>query len=122
MFAMAEAPRPGTHRRPAKAGRRGTSSAHIVDTTEGYFKAFDAARGSGEIGAPYGLVVMGQKVNEGATSFRGVPQAEMMDRLRADFDKMQEHPGADRPRRLDRLHGHPSLHGSGAAFFYAAGH
>ena len=65
-------------------------AAHIVDTTEGYFRALDAARGTGEVPAPYGLVVMGKKVNEAATALRGVPQAEMMDRLRNDFYKMQE--------------------------------
>ena len=52
--------------------------------------------------------------NEGATAFRGVPQAEMMERLRADFHKMQEILDADRARRLDRPDGHPRLHGPGA--------
>lgn len=33
---------------------------------------------------------MGKKVNEAATSFRGVGQADMMERLRTDFHKMQE--------------------------------
>ena len=47
---------------------RATSVAHIVDTTEGYFRAFDAARGGGEAPAPHGLPVMAQKANEGATA------------------------------------------------------
>ena len=37
-----------------------------------------------------------------------------MERLRDDFEKMQEHPRAARPRRLDRPDGHPRLHGPGA--------
>ena len=35
--------------------------AHIVDTTEGYFRAFDAARGGGEAPEPFGLPVMHEK-------------------------------------------------------------
>jgi uncharacterized protein (TIGR03083 family) len=65
--------------------------AHIVDTTEGYFAAFDAARGatqSDQPPAPYGLPGMGARVNEQAMSFRDVPQAEMLERLRTDFEAM----------------------------------
>ncbi|HEY7045452.1 MAG TPA: maleylpyruvate isomerase N-terminal domain-containing protein, partial [Nocardioidaceae bacterium] len=63
---------------------------HIVDTTEGYFRAFDAARGTGEVGEPHGLPAMSELANEGATSFRGASQDEMMERIRTDFHKMQE--------------------------------
>ena len=95
--------------------------AHIVDTTEGYFRAFDAAHGNGEVPAPYGLAVMGQKVDEAATAFRGVPQAEMMARLRGDFQKMQE---ILEPIGPDDWTGfmvtHPYM-GPVPAFFYAAG-
>src|SRR4029079_9825314 len=62
---------------------------HIIDTTEGYFRAFDAARGAGEVPDPHGLAVMAKLANNGATAFRGVPQAELMERLRVDFEKMQ---------------------------------
>ena len=96
-------------------------AAHIVDTTEGYFRAFDAARGTGEVPAPYGLVVMGKKVNEAATSFRGVPQAEMMDRLRNDFYKMQELLDPIGPEDWTGfIVTHPYM-GPVPAFFYAAG-
>jgi uncharacterized protein (TIGR03083 family) len=61
---------------------------HIVDTTEGYFAAFDAARGGVEPAQPYGLSGMGARVNAQATAFRDLPQQEMMDRLRSDFDRM----------------------------------
>jgi uncharacterized protein (TIGR03083 family) len=95
--------------------------AHIVDTTEGYFKAFDAARGSGEVPPPWGLAVMGEKANEGATAFRGVAQAEMMERLRSDFHKMQE---ILEPIGPDDWTGFMVTHaymGPVPAFFYAAG-
>ena len=95
--------------------------AHIVDTTEGYFRAFDAARGTGEVPPPYGLVVMGKKVNEAATAFRGVPQAEMMDRLRNDFYKMQELLDPIGPEDWTGfMVTHPYM-GPVPAFFYAAG-
>ncbi|TYB63954.1 maleylpyruvate isomerase family mycothiol-dependent enzyme [Nonomuraea sp. PA05] len=63
--------------------------AHIVDTTEGYFAAFDAARGGGDLGTAYGLPGMGDRVNAQALALRGVPQKELLDRLRADFERMQ---------------------------------
>ena len=95
--------------------------AHIVDTTEGYFRAFDAARGTGEIPEPYGLTVMAQKANEGATAFRGVPQTEMMDRLRSDFHKMQEILDPIGPEDWTGfMVTHPYM-GPVPAFFYAAG-
>ncbi len=95
--------------------------AHIVDTTEGYFRAFDAAAGTGEVPPPHGLAVMGTKANEGATAFRGVPQAEMVERLRSDFDKMQ---GILEPIGPDDWTGYMVTHpymGPVPAFFYAAG-
>ena len=95
--------------------------AHIVDTTEGYFRAFNAARGTGEVPARYGLVVMGKKVNEAATALRGVPQAEMMDRLRNDFYKMQELLDPIGPEDWTGfIVTHPYM-GPVPAFFYAAG-
>ena len=94
---------------------------HIIDTTEGYFRAFDAAHGSVEAPAPYGLAVMAEKANAGATAFRGVPQAELVERLRTDFDKMQ---GILEPIGPDDWTGfmvtHPYM-GPVPAFFYAAG-
>jgi uncharacterized protein (TIGR03083 family) len=95
--------------------------AHIVDTTEGYFRAFDAARGHGEVPAPHGLAVMSRKVDEGASALRGAPQDELVGRLRSDFHKMQEilEPlGADEWTGL--MVTHPYM-GPVPAFFYAAG-
>jgi len=94
---------------------------HIVDTTEGYFSAFDAAHGTGSIPEQYGLTVMSEKVNEKATAFRGTPQSEMMDRLRADFHKMQELLEPIGPEDWTGLMvTHPYM-GPVPAFFYAAG-
>jgi uncharacterized protein (TIGR03083 family) len=121
LFALAE--EPGAWDRPTPCDGWSTRDivAHIVDTTEGYFKAFDAARGTGEVAEPYGLVVMGEKVNEFATAFRGVPQAEMMDRLRADFHKMQEILEPIGPEDWTGfMVTHPYM-GPVPAFFYAAG-
>jgi uncharacterized protein (TIGR03083 family) len=61
---------------------------HIVDTTEGYFPAFDAARSRSEIAPAYGLIGMAKRAEEQGRSFRDLPQREMVERLRTDFDKM----------------------------------
>jgi uncharacterized protein (TIGR03083 family) len=61
---------------------------HIVDTTETYFQGFDAARGGPEVNPAYGLVGMAKRAEEQGKSFRDLPQKEMVDRLRTDFDKM----------------------------------
>jgi uncharacterized protein (TIGR03083 family) len=61
---------------------------HIVDTTETYFPAFDAARSQTEVEPAYGLVGMAKRAEEQGKSFRDLPQKEMVDRLRSDFDKM----------------------------------
>ncbi|UBU09867.1 maleylpyruvate isomerase family mycothiol-dependent enzyme [Nonomuraea gerenzanensis] len=64
--------------------------AHLVDTTEGYFAAFDVARRGGDPGTAYGLPGMGDRVNSQALALRGVPQKELLDRLRTDFERMQQ--------------------------------
>ena len=107
-------PRTGTSRPPATAGRRADVVGHIVDTTEGYFKAFDAAQGRGAVPEPHGLLVMSELANAGAKAFSGLPQAEM---IAAAARRRRTHAGdprAARSGRLDRLHGHPRLHGPGA--------
>jgi uncharacterized protein (TIGR03083 family) len=88
MFALAE---------PSEAWERETACtgwqvrdvvAHLVDTTEAYFEAFDAARSKSDVPPPYGLPGMATRANERAQSFRDVPQEELLDRARTDFDKM----------------------------------
>ena len=95
--------------------------AHIVDTTEGYFRSFDAARGAGEAPAPHGLPLMSEKANEGAVALRGVPQAELIERLRTDFTKMQEILQALDPDDWTGLMVTHAYMGPVPAFFYAAG-
>jgi uncharacterized protein (TIGR03083 family) len=63
---------------------------HLVDTTEAYFVSFDAARSHTDVDPAYGLPGMAARVDAQAQSFRDVPRAEMMERLRSDFDKMQQ--------------------------------
>jgi uncharacterized protein (TIGR03083 family) len=63
---------------------------HLIDTTEAYFVAFDIARAHGEASAAYGLPGMAGRVDEQATAFRSQPRAELVERLRGDFDKMME--------------------------------
>lgn len=63
---------------------------HLVDATEGYFPAFDAARGTGAAEAPYGVRGMAARVDDRSRAFRGTPQVAMTDRLRGDFAKLME--------------------------------
>ena len=89
-FALAEEPGAWDRGTPCEGWTTRDLVAHIVDTTEGYFAAFDAARGTGDVPPAAGLAAMSRMVDERASAFRGVPQAELMERLRADFHKMQE--------------------------------
>jgi uncharacterized protein (TIGR03083 family) len=121
MFALAE--RPEVWESPTACTDWTTRDivGHLIDTTEGYFRAFDAARGTGQVPEPHGLAVMAKLANEGATAFRGVPQAELMERLRVDFEKMQgilEALGPDDWTGLLVTHAYM---GPVPAFFYAAG-
>jgi uncharacterized protein (TIGR03083 family) len=61
---------------------------HIVDTTEAYFVAFDAARSNTEMPAAFGLPGMAARVDMMATALRDEPRAALVGRLRTDFDKM----------------------------------
>jgi uncharacterized protein (TIGR03083 family) len=63
---------------------------HLVDTTESYFVAFDAARSHTEVAAAYGLPGMAERANTQAQAFRDEPQAAMLERLEGDFHKMME--------------------------------
>jgi len=63
---------------------------HLVDTTEAYFVAFDAARSHTDVGPPYGLPGMAARANEQALALRTEPRPALVERLRADFDKIME--------------------------------
>lgn len=61
---------------------------HMVDVTEGYLKAFDIARSGGQAEPALGLRVMAKRLDERALGFRSVPQAELLQRLRDDFERV----------------------------------
>ena len=77
MFAMAEAP--GAWEEPTACSDWQVRDiiGHIVDTTEGYFKAFETARAGGSAEAR-GLPVMHEMAGDGGRAFRNHTQAEMM--------------------------------------------
>lgn len=90
MFAMAEVPEAWEAPTACAGWTVRDVVGHLVDTTEAYFVAFDAAHGKGQAADTLGLRIMAQRVNERATAFRGLSQQEMMERLRVDFSKMME--------------------------------
>jgi uncharacterized protein (TIGR03083 family) len=61
---------------------------HLVDTTEGYLANWAIAREGGTAPEPHGLRSMADLVDRGARQFRKVPQAEMLERLHDDADRM----------------------------------
>ena len=68
--------------------------AHIVDTTEAYFVAFDAARSHSDVDPAYGLPGMAARVDEQALALRDQPRPALVQRLRVDFDEVMETFGA----------------------------
>jgi uncharacterized protein (TIGR03083 family) len=94
---------------------------HLVDTTEGYFAAFETARGSAPAPAAYGLAGMHERAGETAQAFRELSQDEMLSRARTDLDKMM---GILEPLTEQEWGGLLVPHfymGSVPAFIYAAG-
>jgi uncharacterized protein (TIGR03083 family) len=94
---------------------------HIVDTTEGYFAAFDTARAGADPQPPIGLPSMHEVAGQRALEFRPLSQAEMLDRMNGDLNKMMttlEGIGPDEWSSF--MVTHPYM-GPAPAFFYAAG-
>jgi uncharacterized protein (TIGR03083 family) len=83
---------PGVWEAPTAAGHWQVRDivGHLVDTTEGYFASFDAARGNGPAPEALGVRGMDQHVDAGALAFRGIPQGEMISRLQTDTAKMMD--------------------------------
>lgn len=81
---------PETWEGPTRAGHWQVRDVvgHLVDTTEGYFRAFDAARGGPAAAEPLGLPDMAKHVDAGALALRTVPRRDLLARLRADRDRM----------------------------------
>jgi uncharacterized protein (TIGR03083 family) len=121
MFALAE--EPGAWDAPTACESWNVKDVigHIVDTTEGYFAAFDTARAGAEAPAPYGLVAMHERAGRTAQAFGGQSQQEMLSRARADLDKMM---GILEPLTADEWTGMIVPHaymGPVPAFVYAGG-
>ena len=95
---------------------------HVVDTTEGYFQAFDTARAGLEGPPAYGLVGMHERAAQSAQAIgEQLSQQEMMARARTDLDKMM---GILDPLTADEWSGLIVPHfymGPVPAFIYAAG-
>ena len=64
--------------------------AHLVDTTESYFVAFDAARSKTEVDPAYGLPGMAARCDDQVQELREVPRTELVERGRTDFAKMMQ--------------------------------
>jgi uncharacterized protein (TIGR03083 family) len=94
---------------------------HLIDTTEGYFAAFETARSGGENPAAYGLPGMHERAGDQARAFGDLSPQETMARVRADLDKMM---GILEPLSAEEWTGFMVPHfymGPLPAFFYAAG-
>jgi len=121
LFALAESPEAWTTQSACSEWSTRDIVGHIVDTTEGYFVAFDAARGGGEAPAPHGLGIMHERAHEMAIKFRDVPQQELLERLRTDYAKMNEMLEGLGPDDWTGLMVSHAYMGPVPAFFYAAG-
>jgi uncharacterized protein (TIGR03083 family) len=121
MFALAE--QPGAWEAPTacESWKVKDVIGHIVDTTEGYFQAFDTARAGADAPAPHGLVAMHERAGRTAQAFGELSQQEMLSRARADLDKMM---GILEPLTADEWTGMMVSHaymGPVPAFVYAGG-
>jgi uncharacterized protein (TIGR03083 family) len=88
MFAMAEEPDAWERPTMPPGWQVRDVIAHLVDVTESYFVAFDAAQGGPAVPDAYGVKGMAARLDEKAQALRSESQAEMMARVRADFDQM----------------------------------
>jgi uncharacterized protein (TIGR03083 family) len=94
---------------------------HLIDTTEGYFAAFETARRGADAPAALGLPSMHERAGEMGVSLGVLPQQEAMNRIRGDLDKMI---GILEPLTPEEWTGLMVSHfymGPLPAFFYAAG-
>ena len=95
---------------------------HMVDVTEGYLNAFRIAREGGEAPPPIGLLTMAKRLDENAQAFRSVPQAELIQRLSADFEQMMAiFEGLSDEEWTGLMVSHPFM-GPVPAFFYPTFH
>jgi uncharacterized protein (TIGR03083 family) len=121
MFALAE--QPGAWEAPTacESWQVRDVIGHLVDTTEGYFRAFDVARSDAAAPDAYGLAGMHERAGQTAQSFRQLSQQELMNRARADLDQLM---GILEPLTEEEWTGLMVPHfymGTVPAFIYAAG-
>jgi uncharacterized protein (TIGR03083 family) len=121
LFEMAE--RPGAWEAPTACENWTVRDivGHIIDTTEGYFRAFDTARSGADAPAAFGLTGMHERAGEEAKSFHHLSKRETMERVRNDLDKMM---GILEPLTAEEWSSLTVPHfymGPLPAFFYAAG-
>lgn len=121
MFALAEAPQAWEAPTACPNWQVRDVIAHLVDTTESYFTAFDIARGNGTAEPAYGLPGMAERANSQAQEFRKVPQPELMERVRTDFEKMADMLTALGPADWEGLMVPHYYMGPLPAYFFAAG-
>jgi uncharacterized protein (TIGR03083 family) len=94
---------------------------HIVDTTEGYFRAFETARNGPAAAEAYGLASMHERAGQAALAFGTISQRDMLARAQTDLDTMM---GILEPLTEEEWSGLlvPHLYmGPVPAFIYAAG-
>jgi uncharacterized protein (TIGR03083 family) len=121
MFALAEEPGAWDAPTACESWQVRDVIGHLVDTTEGYFTAFDIARAGQEAPAAFGLAGMHTRAGEHGRAFRDLSQQELMARARADLDKMM---GILQPLTAEEWTGLMVSHfymGPVPAFFYAGG-
>ncbi len=90
MFALADQPDAWDAPTACESWKVKDVIGHLVDTTEGYFKSFEIARGGADAPAAFGLVVMHERAGNSAQEFGSLSQADMMARVRTDLDKMMD--------------------------------
>jgi uncharacterized protein (TIGR03083 family) len=121
MFALAEQPGAWDAPTACESWRVRDVVGHIVDTTEGYFRAFDTARAGTEAPAAFGLGVMHERAGQSGRALGEESQQELLSRARADLDKMM---GILEPLTADEWTGLIVPHaymGPVPAFVYAGG-
>jgi uncharacterized protein (TIGR03083 family) len=88
MFALAEEPDAWEAKTACESWEVRDVIGHLVDTMEGYFRAFDVARSGATAENAFGLLGMHERAGDSARSFRNLSQADMMTRVRDDFSRM----------------------------------
>jgi len=88
MLALASAPGTWENRTASGHWQVRDVIGHLVDTTEGYFAGWEAARGNGTVPDALGVKGMDKHVDEGALALRSVPQHELLARLEKDRAEM----------------------------------